>query len=147
MISKRWCEVNGTLGNHVNTKGHYFELYFLNLVSVLSPPQSLLKFLQITYMTFPEYKWARAVWLEDWNEAEKALPHIATKYGFWTKPVIWPFFKLEIGANGQKKILILDSFQQTQVLLKRKVENMFQPSKVNIEPNSKRLYKTPYWLH
>jgi hypothetical protein len=34
-------------------------------------------------------------------------------------------FSIFFGANGQKKKLILDSFQETQVRLKRKVENRF----------------------
>jgi hypothetical protein len=44
-------------------------------------------------------KVVRAVWWEDWNEVGEALPDNATKYGFWTKPVVWPFFKLEIDGN------------------------------------------------
>jgi hypothetical protein len=36
---------------------------------------------------------------KDWNEVEEALPDNATKYGFWTKLAVWPFFKLEIDGN------------------------------------------------
>jgi hypothetical protein len=35
------------------------------------------------------------VWWEDWNEVVEALPDNATKYGFWTKLVVWPFLILK----------------------------------------------------